>query len=180
MEQILGMSDPTSRIPQIKGLLQPVEDSVKATLAQKQQETQVMVGGVREGLQRYVTAAHGQVADRMNLTTLLKPVEATALSLNVTTTIDSLIARQSELEQLRSRLPAAADEMANQLLTEEMADTGDQPIVRPIVKPIVSVRVSALSDKMVLDTAGDVQDYVDKLRDRLMAEIEQNNRVRVE
>lgn len=174
VEQILGMSDPTSRIPQIKGLLQPVEDSVKATLAQKQQETQVMVGGVREGLQRYVTAAHGQVADRMNLTTLLKPVEATELSSNVTTTIDSLIARQSELEQLRSRLQTAADDMANQLVMEEI------PISGAIVKPIVSVRVSALSDKMVLDTAGDVQDYVDKLRDRLMAEIEQNNRVRVE
>jgi ElaB/YqjD/DUF883 family membrane-anchored ribosome-binding protein len=180
VEQILGMPDPTSRIPQLKGLLQPVKDSVAETLTQKRAETQALVGVVRDGLQQYVTSAHGLVADRMNLTTLLKPVEATALSLGGTSTIDSLIARQSELEQLRSRLPAAADEMANQLLAAEIPDTGDQQVVKPIVKPIVSVRVSALSDKMVLDTAGDVQDYVDKLRDRLMAEIEQNNRVRVE
>jgi hypothetical protein len=42
------------------------------------------------------------------------------------------------------------------------------------------VRVSSLSDKVVLETAADVQDYVDRLRDRLMQEIDNNNRVRVE
>ena len=106
----------------------------------------------------------------------MKPVEAPELSLGVTTTIDSLIARQSELGSLLTRLQAEADEMANLLFMADVPEGMD----KPVVKPIVSVRVSAVADKMVLETATDVQNYVDKLRDRLMVEIEQNNRVRVE
>ena len=170
------MADPTSRIPQLKMLLQPVQDRVKETFEQKRRETQVLVGSVRDRVGAYVTSAHGSVADRINLTALLKPVEATELSLGVTTTIDSLIARQSELGSLLTRLQAEADEMANLLLMEDVPEGMDKPVVRPIV----SVRVSAVADKVVLETATDVQNYVDKLRDRLMVEIEQNNRVRVE
>ncbi len=176
VEKILAMADPTSCIPQLKPLLQPVQDSVKKTFEQKRQETQALVGSVRDRVGAYVTSAHGSVADRINLTALLKPVEATELSLGVTTTIDSLIARQSELGSLQTRLEAQADEMANRLLMEDVPEGMDKPVVRPIV----SVRVSAVTDKRVLETATDVQNYVDKLRDRLMVEIEQNNRVRVE
>jgi hypothetical protein len=176
VERILSMPDPTSDIPKLKTLLQPVQNSVTETLEQKRQETQVLVGSVRESIEKYVASAYASVADRINLATLLKPVEATELSLGVTKTIDSLIARQSELGQLQIRLQADADAMANQLLLEDLPVGADLPVV----KPVVAVRVAALSDKMVLETAADVQDYVDKLRDRLMQEIEQNNRVRVE
>jgi hypothetical protein len=153
--------------------LQPVQESMAATLEQKRQETQALASTVGEDVGKYLESVHAQVIAPADREALLRPVAATVRSLDTITTIDSLIARQSDLERLRTEIPAQADQLANQRVSDP-----ENPTER--TKPIVAVRVAAVADQVVLETAADVQGYVNKLRDRLMAEIDSNNRVRVE
>jgi hypothetical protein len=50
----------------------------------------------------------------------------------------------------------------------------------PTVKPIISVQVARLAPKSVLETTNDVENYVESLRQALLAEIQRNQRVRLE
>ena len=91
--------------------------------------------------------------------------------------IDSAIARQSELENLYVTLVQQVDRQAEILETLRDQES-DRPL--PVIKPIVPVKVVLVAPKPVLESVEDVNDYLDTLRTLLMQEIAQNKRVRLE
>lgn len=176
---ILKLSDPTAQIPQLNALLKPIQDRVQVLLQEQVAVVQQTGHRVQEQVGEYAKTAHGSVIDRLSLTPLTQRVKQVALAANSATSIDSAIARQSELESLYSALIQEIDQQATQILEQlSQQEATDEPIVPP--KPIVPVRVLQVSTKTILETSEDVDEYLAALRGTLMAEISQNKRVRLE
>jgi len=176
---ILNLADPTAQIPQLGGLLKPVQDQVQAVLQQQVAAVQQVGQRVREQVGTYAQSAHGTVIDRLDLTTLTQGIDQVTRAATSAVSIDSAIARQSDLENLYPTLILRVDQQATQIL-EQLSQRPDpeHPVVQ--VKPIVAVKVARVAAKPVLETAADVEAYLTALRGTLMREIEQENRVRLE
>jgi hypothetical protein len=176
---ILNLADPTAQIPQLGGLLKPVQDQVQAVLQQQVAAVQQVGQRVREQVGTYAQSAHGTVIDRLDLTTLTQGIDQVTRAATSAVSIDSAIARQSDLENLYSTLIQRVDQQATQIL-EQLSQRPDpeHPVVQ--VKPIVAVKVARVAAKPVLETAADVEAYLTALRGTLMREIEQEHRVRLE
>ncbi|MCY7283001.1 MAG: BREX system P-loop protein BrxC [Cyanobacteria bacterium CAN_BIN43] len=184
---ILGLDDPTAQIPRLSGLLKPVQDQVQAILQQQVAEVQQTSRRVREQVGNYARSAHDAVFDRLDLATLTQEIEQVTCSAKGSISIDSAIARQSELENLGSALISKVDRRATEILEQlerqRQIDVPGDPAteVKPmVVKPIVPVKVARAALKPVLETAEDVEEYLMALRGILMRQIEQENRVRLE
>ena len=176
---ILNLPDPTAQIPQLGGLLKPVQDQVQTIL--KQQVAEVHQAGSRVGEQvgEYARSAHESVIDRLNLTPLMQQIEQVTRAASSAVSIDSAIARQSDLKSLYSTLIQRVDQQATEILNQLREQPNlDDPVIQP--KPIVAVRVAGVAPKSILETAEDVEGYLTALRGRLMREIEQEKRVRLE
>jgi|GEM_PF-3548359 len=113
---------------------------------------------------------------RLNLVDVTRPIDTVEGAAQQATSIDSAIARQSELEQLRSRVIAQVDLQAQALLNQ--ADPGTTDRVEAL--PIVPVKLANLGVKPILETVEDVDQYLAVVRQILIAEIERNQRVRLE
>jgi len=176
---ILNLADPTAQIPQLGGLLKPVQDQVQAVLQQQVAAVQQVGQRVREQVGTYAQSAHGTVIDRLDLTTLTQGIDQVTRAATSAVSIDSAIARQSDLENLYPTLILRVDQQATQIL-EQLSQRPDpeHPVVQ--VKPIVAVKVARVAAKPVLETAADVEAYLTALRGTLMREIEQEHRVRLE
>ena len=176
---LLNLPDPTAQIPQLGGLLQPVQDQVQAILQQKVAAVQQTSSRVREQVGDYARSTHGTVIDRLDLDPFIQEIEQVNRAASSAISIDSAIARQSELETLYSTLVQRVDRQATEIL-EQLKEQPDpeNPVVQ--VKPIVLIKVARVAPKAVLETAADVEDYLTALRGTLMKEIEQGKRVRLE
>jgi len=176
---LLSLPDPTAQIPQLGGLLKPAQDQVQAILQQQVTAVQQVGERVREQVGTYAQAAHGAVIDRLDLTTMTQGIEQVTRAATSAVSIDSAIARRSDLENLYSTLIQQVDQQATQIL-EQLKEQPDpeHPVVQ--VKPIVAVKVARVTSKPVLETAADVEAYLTALRGTLMREIEQENRIRLE
>ena len=174
---ILNLADPTGRIPELGGRLLPVQDQILLIL--QRQVTQVQQAGsrVRERVSNYVISVHEGVSDRLALTTLTQPIDRIVHAANSAVSIDSAIARQSELENLYVTLVQQVDRQATEILEVEGQES-DRSL--PVMKPIVPVKVVRVAPKPVLESVEDVDDYLNTLRTLLMQEIAQNKRVRLE
>ena len=132
---------------------------------------------VRERVGDYARSVHADVSDRLALTTLTQPIAQVVHAANSAVSIDSAIARQSELENLYVTLVQEVDRQATEILEVEGKES-DQPL--PVMKPIVPLKVVRVAPKPVLENVEDVNDYLNTLRSLLMQEIAQNKRVRLE
>ena len=176
---ILSLPDPTARIPELGNLLKPVQAQVQAILQRQVVELQQTSSQVRERVGNYARSAHAAIADRLDLVALTQPLDRVATAASDAASIDSVIARQSDLESLYSTLVQQVDQQATEVLAALQAqETPDQPA--PVVQPIVPVKVVQVAPKPVLCTAEDVEEYLMALRGRLMQEIEQKHRIRLE
>ncbi len=175
VRQILEMSDPTQKVPQLGLLLQPVQAHVQAKLSAQRERVVTAGERLREKVGTYATQAYAAVAGRLDLPQLTQPIAQVLTALGQAQTIDSAIARQSELERLEGQLLQWVDEAAAHLLAQETPGVGDGPVA----KPIVTVRLTQVVSQSVLESAQDVDGYLEQVRRLIMTEIEQGNRVRL-
>ena len=192
-QQILALSDPTKRIPELKTLLQPVQlrvqEVLRSQIAQVQQQSQKL----REQVQVYVTQAHGDLGDRLDLQSATTELDRVVTTANQSATIDAAIARSSELANLYStlinRIDRQAESLQQQLQAadwegkreEEQGKSGSlvpQPL--PTVKPIAVIRATSAVTKPILETEEDVKEYLNNLGRMMIKEIRQGKRVRLE
>jgi hypothetical protein len=188
-QQILALSDPTKRIPELKTLLSPLQSKVREALRSQIEQVQQQSLKLREQVQVYVTQAHGDLGDRLDLNLVeLDRVMATA---NQSSTIDAAIARSSELANLYSTLINRIDQQAESLQQQLQAaasrdassaasTVSPDPKPLPTVKPIAVIRATSAVTKPILETEEDVKEYLTALGRSMMKEIRQGKRVRLE
>lgn len=175
VRQILEMPDPTQKVPQLGLLLQPVMAQVEAKLQAQRERVTTLGNRLKEKVGTYAVEVHPAVADQLDLPELTQPIAQVITTLAQAQTIDSAIARQSELERLEGQLLQRVDEAAAQYLVETAPTTAEVPVA----KPIVTVQVGQVSSQSVLESAQDVEGYLGLVRQAIMTEIEQGNRVRL-
>ncbi|MBD2597906.1 BREX system P-loop protein BrxC [Nostoc spongiaeforme FACHB-130] len=176
VKQILAMSDPTAKIPELAMLLKPVKERVQETLTNQIYQVQTKSQTMREKLAEYVTSAHQDVSAQLDLTSITQDIEQVVTF--VPTSIDSAIARQSELDHILPQLLQKVDRQANEIIQRQSKNGSYSQAT--CVKPIVSVQVARVATKSLLETPQDVDVYVEALRKTLLDEIQQNHRVRLE
>ena len=176
VKRILAMSDPTSKIPQLPTLLKPVEEKVGEVLQTQIYQVQTKSKSVCDEVSKYITSAYQEVSGELDVNSITQEVNNVVADVNNATTIDSVIARQSELERIKAQILEKVDKKATEIV-QRQAKTNDTPVV---VKPIVAVKVASITAKVVLETPQDVDDYLAALRNALLDKIQQNNRVRLE
>ena len=88
------------------------------------------------------------MSDRLDLTTLTQLIDRVMDAANSAVSIDSAIARQSELENLYVTLVQQVDRQAAEILETLRGQESDQPL--PVMKPIVPVKVVRVAPKPVL------------------------------
>jgi hypothetical protein len=191
VKQILAMPDPTGRIPELGMLLKPIQDKVREIL--QAQVTQVKQQSLRlcEQVKEYLTQAHGDECDRLDLTSATRDIDRIAAIANQSLSIDSAIARQSELSGLYnvlvSRLNAEAITIQTQIQQESVVNSPDKSqaetddrTTKPKVKPIAVIKTTRSISKPILETEADVKEYLQALGREIMKEIKQGKRVRLE
>ncbi len=175
VKHILAMSDPTAKIPELAMLLKPVKDQVQETLKTQIYQVQAKGNTMREKLAEYVTAAHQDISAELDLISITQDIERVVIS--VPTSIDSAIARQSELENIFPELQKKIDRQANEIIQRQSNNGSDGTTY---VKPIVLVQLARVSTKQLLETSQDVDVYLESLRKTLLEQINRNNRIRIE
>ena len=177
VKRILAMSDPTSKIPQLPTLLKPVQEKVKEVLRSQIYQVQTKSKSVCDEVSKYITSAYQEVSGELDITSITQEVNRVVADVNNAATIDSVIARESELERMKAQIFERVDKKATEIVQRQAKTNNDTP---PVVKPIVAVKVANVTPKSVLETPQDVDDYLKALRDALLDKIQQNNRVRLE
>jgi len=170
VRQILAMSDPTAKIPQLATLLQPVQALVQSGLQSQRDRVTATGGKVREKVTQYALEAHPAVAAQLDLSQLTQQIDRVMTTLAQAETIDSAIARQTELERLEGQLFQQVDAAVANLVTD-----GDA-----VTKPMVTVKLSQLAGKSILESSQDVDEYLERVKMAIVAEIDRGKRVRLE
>ncbi|ACC83961.1 BREX system P-loop protein BrxC [Nostoc punctiforme] len=178
VKQILAMSDPTAKIPELAMLLLPVKDKVQEALTTQIYQVESKSKAMREKLAEYVTSAHEDISAQLDLSNITQDIDKVVTSVNQVTSIDSAIARQSELESILPQLLQKVDQQANEIIQRQSNNGSNGKVT--CVKPIVSVQVARVAPKPLLETLQDVDVYLEALRKTLLDEIQQNHRVRLE
>lgn len=70
VKQILAMSDPTAKIPELTILLKPVKEQVQEALKTQIYQVQDKGKVMREKLAEYVTSAHQNISNQLDLTNI--------------------------------------------------------------------------------------------------------------
>jgi hypothetical protein len=160
-------------------LLKPVQEKVKEALETQIYQVQTKGKEMREKVAEYVCTAHQDISDQLDLVGITQQIDKVVISVNQAPSIDSAIARQIELDNMYSELLQQVDCQATKIIQHLTPPDPTNDAV-PQVKPIVPVRVLKLAPKTLIETSQDIEDYLDTLRQTLMAEIAQNKRVRLE
>ncbi|WP_333200534.1 BREX system P-loop protein BrxC [Microcoleus sp. B5-D4] len=176
VRQILAMADPTTKIPQLPILLQPVKDNVREVLQGQIEQGFLLSENIKQQLVEYVQVAYP--TQQIDLDEYFTEIEGAISMIKNATNIDSAIARQSELEGFVNRFKQKIDAAAAQIINSAKEKTGSYQV--NAIKAIVPVRVVSYAPKPFLETAEDVESYLAALRGALLGEIEQNRRVRLE
>jgi hypothetical protein len=170
VRQILAMPDPTSQVPQLGQLLQPVQALVRERLQAQRDRVAATGVRVRDKVGQYAIDAHPQLAAQLDLAQLTQPIDRVTIALEQAQTIDSAIAREIDLERLEQQLMAQVDTAAAMLSGGEVT----------VTKPMVTVRLSQVAGKSILESSQDVDEYLERVKMAIVAEIEQGKRVRLE
>lgn len=197
-KQILALPDPTKRIPELKVILQPVQDRVREVLRSRIDTVQQQSLQMREQVQTYVTQAYvsqvsGDLGDRLNaiaLSSATADLDRVVAIANESKNIDAAIARETDLKSLYNSLISRIDEQAIAIQKEmqqeaqkqsQTSDMSDQPPVEiPVIKPITAIRATDLVTKPILETEEEVKEYVTALGRAMIKEIRQGKRIRLE
>lgn len=181
VKQILAMADPTAKIPELAMLLKPVQDKVQEVLSKQIYQVQTKSKEVREKVADYITSAHPEIADKLDLGNIAQELDQVVNSGSQVASIDSAIAYQAELEKMLTPLLEKVDQQAQEFIQSQINTDFSYkttPVAKP--KPIIVVQVAKVTTKLVLETPEDVDIYLEALRQELLHQIQQNNKVRLE
>jgi Family of unknown function (DUF6079) len=176
VRQILTMPDPTSQVPQLGQLLQPVQALIQVRLQTQRDRVAATGARVRDKVGQYAIEAHPQLAAQLDLAQLTQPIDRVTIALEQAQTIDSAIARERDLEQLEQQLMAQVDTAAATLLTQQQLAGAEVTVT----KPMVTVRLSQVAGKSILESSQDVDEYLERVKMAIVAEIDRGKRVRLE
>jgi hypothetical protein len=158
--EILVMPDPTSKIPNLPGHLEPVKKHVQHLLETRIETFTNEARRQRETLEPLV--------NQLPVTSVqeaLLPFDQALVRLEQSRTLDAAIARHAELIQAVGQSHDALVDHINAVSTVQA--TPDAPKLKPLVK----VRVRDLAPG-VLETNADLEAFLTALRSRLEHELE--------
>jgi hypothetical protein len=176
VRQILAMPDPTAQVPQLGQLLQPVQALVRERLQAQRDRVAATGARVRDKVEQYAIEVHPEVAAQLDLAQLTQPIDRVNIALEQAQTIDSAIARERDLEQLEQELMAQVDTAAATLLAQQQLAGAEVTVT----KPMVTVRLSQVAGKSILESSQDVDEYLERVKLAIVAEIDRGKRVRLE
>ena len=178
VKQILAMPDPTAKIPELAILLKPVQEKVQEVLQAQIVQVQTKAKTMREDVGKYITSAYGNVSRELDIASITREVDSVVNAVSQVANIDSVIARQSELEGIKAQIFQKVDKQAIEIIQSKVNTDNNEN--QPVVKPIVPVKVTEIASKSLLETEQDVEEYLAALRSALLDKIQQNNRIRIE
>lgn len=180
VKQILSHKDPTKRIPELPLLLEPIKKKVAEALGNYSHSIAKKTNKVKEDIARYVADTYTQVADALDIDSLQEKVDRVSNNGNGVKTLDSAIARGTQLDNLYQSSLQEIDRQAADILQKREQAAEDSPISLCItVKPVVFLQLSEVFPKNVIETPEDVDEYVGALKQALLTKIHQNYRVRI-
>jgi len=154
-----------------------VQDAVQAQLSYQVEQLKQAGNQAQQHVAEYARTTYATVVEKLDLEALTIPLTTTLASAAQASTIDSAIARQSELAHLKDQLIQQIDQKAAELIAAAAPE--DNP-VKPPLGPIVKVKLATIAYSPVLTTGQDVQNYLAAVEKRLMSELEQGHRIRLE
>ena len=100
-------------------------------------------------------------------------------------TLKSEIASQDSIAHLQQIEQRASTQFTQQMqmvaeYVQKISKESKPDAPKPVVKPIVSVKTSSVAQKAYLETQQDVDEFVNKLKEKLSQEIAKNNRIRID
>lgn len=175
---ILSQKDPTKRIPELPLVLDPIKKKVAEALESYSHHIAQKSNKVKENIARYVADTYSQVVDVLDIQSLHETVDRVIT--NQTKTLDSAIARETQLDNLyQSSLQEIDRQVAEILQKREKLEKESSISASVMVKPVVSLQLSEVSPKNVIETPEDVDEYVEALKQALLTKIQQNYRIRI-
>ena len=164
-KRILALPDPTRDIPQLGGMLAPVEKHVQELIECRKQAART---AWQEAVQATSTFAKEQGVEESRIPQLIEPLTTLESSIDQADSIDAAIARQAAVDAARQQVDKAIIDHINvQVHTEDK-------------KPIKVVRPARFAEKEILETKQDIEAYVGTVRKRLLEEHEAGHRLRIE
>ena len=177
VKRVLALDDPTSQVPRLGMLLKPVQEAVQAQLSYQVQHLHQTGSDVQQQVAEYARTTYATLVEKLDLEALTRPLTTTLAAAAQASTIDSAIARQSELAHLKDQLLQQIDQKAAALIAAAVPENGP---VKPPLGPIVKVKLATITYSPVLTTGQDVKNYLAAVEKRLMSELEQGHRIRLE
>lgn len=116
VRQILLMTDPTAKIPQLPMLLQPVKDKVREVLQGQIEQAILLSEHIKQELVKYVKDAYP--TQQIDLGQYFTEIEGAISVIKNVTNIDSVMARQSELQGFGNKFRQQIDAVVTKLSTE--------------------------------------------------------------
>ncbi len=174
VETILKSPDPSGQIPQLSGLLSPVEAHLN-TLREGE-----LADAQRAWQHRYdelLKLAQGG-PDEDRLVRLGAPLLQLKSALETARTIDAVRARKGDVEARAQTVTRQIVAAINALHEKTPQLTGDG-VAAPPVRPVVTLHFRTLTDTSLLETEADLAVFLERLETRLREELSEH-RVQLE
>ncbi len=165
---ILGLPDPTSRIPNLPGLLEPLKKHVAGLLESRKAEFLARAGTLRSGIDDVAAKL-----DAAEVSRSLEPFARALDGLRNASSMDAAIARNAELEDALGKSRSAVIARINHAV-QDANSNGNTVRDGVLVRPIVSVRAKDLIGG-VIETPEQLEAFMLALRERLTRELETHN-----
>jgi hypothetical protein len=157
--EILALPDPTQRIPNLPGHLEPVKQHVQDLLAERIKAFGTAIEVRRQELEPLISQLPASAVREA-----LEPFDRALERLAQAKTLDAVIARNAELEQALAWSHNSLVDHINAVSTVQATPDAPKP------KPLVRVRVRDLAPG-VLETNADLEAFLMALRSRLEHEL---------
>ncbi|MBI9018588.1 MAG: BREX system P-loop protein BrxC [Phycisphaerae bacterium] len=175
MQEILDARAPYGMIHEVSNLIAKVETINNNLIATYRSQMLVKVEKLLDELGNELEKAEVEAGFQGPI---LKPL----VNIKESVVICESIAHLQQLENragdvFGQQVKAIAKHLASKVQPEK---AGEPARPKPVIKPIVAIKSSSIVHKSYLETQGDVDEFIEKLKTKLSNEIANNNRIRVE
>lgn len=166
-------------LPKVSLLLAPVIQGVEKLLNQAREQALSQLATAGDNLRQ----AYASLTDNPAFTALLAPLERLEREVEQAKSIDTVLARGSQLQSLEARI----HDQAKDLIKPIPVDPIDDPInpispsrPEPPPKPIQVVHPVKLAVRPLLETESEVEAYIDRFSAELRRLIRENKRIQLQ
>ena len=173
MEEILQTAAPYELIKEVNDLIQTVEAVNTALINQRRAEA---LGKIDV----HITAVKQELdmakADDALRGACLSPLETLRAQVTTQESLAHIAQAETEAERLFDRAVAL---IAQWIAAQQERQPGEGESVKPVVKPLQVIKPAELVAQTYLETDGDIEAFLDTLREKLRAVIAENKRVQI-